>query len=64
MALFNKKGTISDKETIECEQKIYDALEVLIKSYKARKIPLVEVRAAVQCLMGTTNEAIVMFLRK
>lgn len=63
MRLFSKKGFIKDKATIEAEQKIYDILSELIKSYKKRKIPLLEVRAVIQCLMGSTNEGIMIFLK-
>ena len=59
--LFNKGGTITDPETIEAEQKIFDALAPLILSYRRRKIPLVEVRAVIQCLIGTVNEGMVTY---
>lgn len=61
VSLFNKGGVISDPETIEVEQKIYDALAPLMLSFRKRKIPLVEVRAVIQCLLGTVNEGMVTY---
>jgi len=64
MKIFSKKGILKDKATIECEDDIYQGLLKLMKSYKERKIPLIEVRAAVQCIMGSVNEAVLIYLKQ
>ena len=63
-SLFGRNGCIKDKHCVDSETEIYNILLRLMKDLKKRKVPLVEVRAIVQCLMGSVNESIVYFLQK
>ena len=62
--IFSARGVLKDKETVECEEAIYEEVLKLMKSYKKRKVPLIEVRAVIQCLIGSVNEAVLIYLKQ
>lgn len=63
-SLFNRNGCIKDKHCVDAETEIFNTLFRLMKDLKKRKIPLVEVRAIIQCFIGSVNESMIYFLQK